>query len=162
MSTIMSSQSAAAKRNGAHPGWKRRDTLSSPAIWPIPDQAAAHEPRGVARSATRALRPRGRALTPLLAFWLVVYTLLNVGDLMSTYAGLHAGLREANPLMSGLLAQNGFGALVAYKLVVIFAVVGGAAVLHRMHPRAAHITVGVCNTLVCSAVALNVWQMLLH
>lgn len=103
-----------------------------------------------------------RLLTPALAFWLVVYALLNLGDLASTYLGLQLGLREANPLMSGLLVQNGFGALIAYKLVVIVAVIGGAFALYRMHPRAAFITVFVCNFLVFLAVAANVAQMALR
>ncbi len=108
------------------------------------------------------VRTRAAALSPWLALWLVVYVLLNVGDLVSTYLGLHAGLHEANPLMSGLLTHSGFGTLIAYKLVVIVAVVGGAIALLRMHPRAAYLTVHVCNGLVFLAVFLNIAQMLLH
>jgi hypothetical protein len=111
--------------------------------------------------ARSSVRTRG-AVRPSLVLWLVVYVLLNVGDLVSTYVGLQAGLHEANPLMSGLLAQSGFGALIAYKLVVIVAVVGGAIALLRMHPRAAYLTVHVCNSLVFLAVFLNGAQMLLH
>jgi hypothetical protein len=154
MSTILSSQGATARRAAAQSAQARREAQSPPAVWPV------REPRVSSRVV--AGRARSRALTPLLAFWLLVYTLLNAGDLMSTYVGLQAGLREANPLMSSLLVERGFGALIAYKLVVIVAVVAGATVLHRMHPRAAYITVAVCNSLVFLAVALNVGQMLLR
>jgi hypothetical protein len=138
--------------------------ISAVKPWP-----RAQPPRGSERpvavslplQASAPVRTR-TALRPSLVLWLMVYLLLNVGDLVSTYLGLQAGLHEANPLMSGLLAQNGFGALIAYKLVVIVAVVGGAIALLRMHPRAAYLTVHVCNSLVFLAVFLNVAQMLLR
>ena len=101
-------------------------------------------------------------MAPALGLWLVIYALLNAGDLISTYLGLQLGLREANPFMSGLLLQEGFGALIAYKLIVIFAVIGGALALYRMHPRAAYITVYACNLLVFLAVAANVAQMVMR
>jgi hypothetical protein len=115
-----------------------------------------------ARARAEGRRNTSRSYSLSLALWLVVYTLLNVGDLLSTYLGLQAGLREANPLMSNLLAQDGFGALIAYKLIVIVAVVAGALTLFRMHPRAAYFTVHICNGLVFLAVFLNVAQMLLR
>ena len=132
--------------------------------WPRVEQPRASQ-RPHAASLPQRTRHSARthaAVRPSLVLWLVVYVLLNVGDLVSTYVGLRAGLREANPLMSGLLAQSGFGALIAYKLAVIVAVVGGAIALIRMHPRAAYLTVHVCNGLVFLAVFLNVAQMLLR
>ena len=141
--------------------------MQIPAVKPWPRAQPPRAPeRPVAASlplqASAPVRTRAAAFSLSLAIWLVVYLLLNVGDLVSTYLGLQAGLHEANPLMSGLLAQNGFGALIAYKLVVIVAVVGGAIALLRMHPRAAYLTVHVCNSLVFLAVFLNVAQMLLR
>ncbi len=129
------------------PSWHQGSTDDHPAISVRPTAAP------IATPAHRGL------LTPALVLWLLVYTLLNAGDLFSTYLGLQLGLREANPLMSGLLMQGGFGALIAYKLVVIFAVVGGAFALFRMHPRAAYLTVYACNILVFLAVVANVAQM---
>jgi hypothetical protein len=136
--------------------------MQIPAAKPWP---RVEQPRAAQRPLAASLPTRARphvAVRPSLVLWLLVYILLNVGDLVSTHLGLQAGLREANPLMSGLLAQSGFGALIAYKLVVIVAVVGGAIALIRMHPRAAYLTVHVCNGLVFLAVFLNVAQMLLR
>lgn len=131
------------------PSWHQGSTDDHPAVVSAAQLDAA----------PMAARVRRGLLTPALALWLVVYALLNASDLISTYLGLQLGLREANPLMGGLLLQEGFGALIAYKLVVIFAVIGGAFALYRMHPRAAYITVCACNILVFLAVAANVAQM---
>jgi hypothetical protein len=154
MSTMISGRNSAAPREDEYQAWERDEVarLSAAPRW---DETRPLDTRV-------AVPTRARMLTPALTFWLVVYALLNVGDLVSTYLGLAAGLREANPLMSGLLMHFGFGALIAYKLVVIVAVVAGAMALFRMHPRAAYLTVHVCNALVFAAVALNVVQMLMR
>jgi hypothetical protein len=153
MSTIISGRDTRAGRDKAGAAWKR-DAL--------PSARPTAQPWSAPGDQLSAPRGRRAILSAALVLWLVVYTLLNVGDLLSTYFGLQAGLHEANPLMGGLLAQNGFGALITYKLVVVVAVVGGAIALYRMHPRAAYLTVHVCNVLVFLAVILNVAQMLLH
>lgn len=165
MSTIISGRQRGAGRDEARTAWGRDEaSMAHPTAraWP----ARSHEtPEARSRPLSDALpapRQRRGILSASLLLWLVVYVLLNVGDLLSTYFGLLAGLHEANPLMSGLLAQSGFGALIAYKLVVIVAVVAGAIALYRMHPRAAYLTVHVCNGLVFLAVLLNVAQMLVH
>lgn len=93
-----------------------------------------------------------------LWFWFGVYIAVNIGDLISTDIGLHAGLHEGNPLMRTLLAQHGFAALIVYKLVVIVAVVFGLSLLTRRHPRLAAVTLTICNILVALAVVLNIVQ----
>jgi hypothetical protein len=170
MSTITSGRGTHAGQNELRRSWERGEALELPAARPWPQEPQVAQTRPVAASSpivpaapvkSVPARMNRASVRPSLVLWLVVYTLLNVGDLASTYLGLQAGLHEANPLMSGLLAQSGFGALIAYKLVVIVAVVGGAVALYRMRPRAAYITVHICNILVFLAVFLNVAQMLL-
>jgi uncharacterized protein DUF5658 len=160
MSTITGGRRGPAKADESRQAWQTRQSRTT---LPLAASWAGGHPRAMSAGARRGFAPRRRAaFSPALVGWLFVYALLNVGDLASTYLGLRAGLREANPLMSGLLLRHGFGALVVYKLVVILAVVGGAVVLHRMHPHAASITVHVCNVLVFLAVALNIAQMTLR
>jgi len=96
----------------------------------------------------------------LLVAFLIVYAAINMADLLSTYVGLQHGLHEGNPLMSHLLTNYGFSALIAYKLFVVGIVWGGVLLLRKGHPRIARITVVVCNLLVASAVVLNVVQFL--
>ncbi len=159
MSAIIRGRDTRAGRDEAPAAWKGEAATPNPLAWPAPSMERA-TPAALPIPASAPQR-RG-ALSAGLLLWLVVYTLLNVGDLLSTYVGLQAGLHEANPLMSNLLAQNGFGALIAYKLVVIVAVVAGAIALYRMRPRAAFLTVHICNGLVFLAVFLNVAQMLVR
>jgi hypothetical protein len=99
-----------------------------------------------------------RRFSPALIAWLVVFVLLNVGDLVSTYLALAIGFHEGNPLMSVLLVRYGFSALIVYKLGVVLVVGLGVALLRRFHPRLALVTLIVCNVLVFAAVALNVVQ----
>jgi|SRR5579859_30570 len=93
-----------------------------------------------------------------LALSLVLFALLNAGDLVSTYAGLHSGMREGNPLMSGLLVQYGFAALIVYKAVVIVAVSVGVYLLRTFSKVIATATIWVCNVLVCAVVVMNILQ----
>lgn len=93
-----------------------------------------------------------------MAFWIGLFVLLNIGDLVSTYLALGIGMREGNPLMSSLLQHYGFAALILYKVVVVVIVGGGVLLLRRYHPRLAQITLYVCNALVFLAVFLNVLQ----
>lgn len=93
-----------------------------------------------------------------LTILLAVFALLNAGDLVSTYAGLHSGMHEGNPLMSELLGHYGFAALIGYKLLVIVAVSVGIVVLRSFSKGIATATIWVCNALVCAVVILNVLQ----
>lgn len=117
------------------------------------------------RAAHQAARPfvvrraeRTHAESVRLAIWLGLFALLNAADLASTYAGLHSGMREGNPLMSTLLLSYGFGALVVYKFVVIFAVAIGIHVLRGFSKGIATATIWICNALVCIVVLMNVLQ----
>jgi hypothetical protein len=100
---------------------------------------------------------RSRSLVLLLA----VFALLNMGDLVSTYVGLHGGLREGNPLMSTLLLHYGFVALIGYKLLVVLAVSAGVFLLRTFHRGIATATIWICNGLVFAVVLLNVLQFVL-
>ncbi len=95
--------------------------------------------------------PRGGALIGLFAA-------LNIGDLVSTWVDLHAGLREGNPFMNMLLAQHGFGALIAYKALVVMIVGLVMISLWPARPRLVALTLAICNLLVLVAVAANVLQ----
>lgn len=88
------------------------------------------------------------------------FALLNIGDLLSTWIDLHSGMREGNPFMSMLLAQHGFGALIAYKAVVVGVVGVVVSALWDSRPRLVGWTLVACDLLVFSAVAVNVMQML--
>jgi hypothetical protein len=111
-----------------------------------------------------ALSPRtaghSRAAGRYLMALVVLFAVLNAADLLSTFVGLHLGLHEGNPLMSGLLEHFGFGALIAYKLVVIGAVALGIRLLRSLHYSVARFTIWSCNTLVFCVVLLNVAQYL--
>jgi hypothetical protein len=91
---------------------------------------------------------------------LVIFALLNVGDLASTYLGLAHGLNEGNPLMKQLLLHYGFGALIADKLLVVIAVTAGALVLRRLDRHIAHAVSMVCDGLILLVVVSNVVQYL--
>jgi hypothetical protein len=101
---------------------------------------------------------RAGLATRAVAWWLGLFVLLNVGDLVSTYLALGMGMREGNPLMSALLQQYGFAALILYKIAVVAVVGIGVWLLRRYHPRLAQVTLFVCNALVFLAVFLNVLQ----
>ncbi len=120
----------------------------------------ASEQPSVTGSHAAGQRRRAEWSTQLLVISLVLYAAVNLGDLLSTYIGLQHGLHEGNPLMSHLLATYGFGALIAYKLLVVTVVSGGVLVLRNAYPRVARITVVLCNLLVAGAVVLNVVQFL--
>jgi hypothetical protein len=96
-----------------------------------------------------------------LPLWLGIFALLNLGDVLSTYIGLHNGMREGNPLMGALLAQYGFIALIGYKLLVVLVVTGGVLLLRSFHASVARVTIGICNVLVLLVVTLNVIQYML-
>jgi hypothetical protein len=126
-----------------------------PAIKP-PTLRAVPMPR---RQVRRRVSGFGALRAPWsLWFWLAAYVVFNTGDLVTTDIGLRSGLHEGNPLMRSLLSQHGFIALVAYKLVVVVAVVVGLSALHRRHPRMAAVTLAICNVLVGLAVLLNIVQ----
>lgn len=114
---------------------------------------------GTAPARTRArTRTPARAHVGLLPAWLALFALLNAGDLISTYIGLHGGLREGNPLMDGLLMHFGFAALIMYKVLVVAAVAMGVLMLRRFHRGVSTVTIWICNVLVLAVVILNVLQ----
>lgn len=94
----------------------------------------------------------------MLPAWMALFAVLNAGDLISTYIGLHSGLREGNPLMDGLLMHYGFAALIVYKMLVVAAVGLGVVMLRRFHRGIASATIWICNALVLVVVLLNVLQ----
>lgn len=115
-------------------------------------------PAGASASGSPTLaRSTGGILVALLG----VFVVLNLGDLASTYLGLHSGMHEGNPLMSTLLNHYGFGMLIAYKALVILAVGGGVQVLRRLHSSLAQVTLWICNALVFAVVLLNLLQYML-
>lgn len=93
-----------------------------------------------------------------MAVALALFALLNLGDIVSTWFGLQSGLHEGNPLMSHLLFQFGFGALIAYKLLVVVAVSTGVVILNAFSGGVARATIWICNALVCAVVIMNVVQ----
>lgn len=113
----------------------------------------ASRARARSRSVVRASAHLG--FLPVL---LAIFALLNVGDLLSTYIGLHGGLREGNPVMGSLLMHYGFSALIAYKVLVVVAVSIGVLMLRRFHRAIASATAWICDALVLAVVLLNVLQ----
>ncbi len=105
-----------------------------------------------------APRTLARHLPPLAIAMLGFFAALNIGDLISTYVDLHAGLREGNPLMNHLLASHGFGALIAYKVVVITLVGVVTANLWRTRPKLVGYTLLACDVLIFAAVTSNIIQ----
>ena len=87
-----------------------------------------------------------------------LFAALNIGDLVSTWIDLRAGLREGNPFMSMLLTQHGFGALIFYKVLVVLIVGAITTSLWSVRPRLVGITLLVCDLLVFAAIAVNVVQ----
>jgi hypothetical protein len=98
------------------------------------------------------------AIPPRLIALMGLFAALNVGDLVSTWIDLHAGLHEGNPLMSQLLGSYGFGALIVYKIFVVSLVSGITLVLWSVRPRMVGMTLLACDVLVFGAIAVNVMQ----
>jgi hypothetical protein len=117
-------------------------------------------------AASRAKKPHvavpPQAAGRLIPIWLGLFAVLNLGDVISTWVGLHSGMREGNPLMSTLLAHYGFAALIVYKLLVVLAVVGGVLLLRSFQLSVARVTITICNVLVLLVVMLNVTQYALN
>ncbi len=115
------------------------------------DDQSANRPSG--------RQPRGDRFLPV---FVVVFAVLNAADLISTFVGLHHGMREGNPLMSMLLATYGFAALVFYKVIVVAAVAFGVRLLREFRVSVAKVTIVVCNLLVLFVVIANVAQYFLR
>ncbi len=98
------------------------------------------------------------SLSPRTLALLGMFAALNIGDLVSTWLDLHAGLREGNPFMSMLLAQHGFGALICYKVLVVSVVGVITALLWNARPRLVGVTLLVCDLLVFAAITINILQ----
>lgn len=138
---------------------KRRnaDIYATRPLWTA--QSLPAEMRHAARRSVKphAARTRGKG-GHWLPQLLVLFAVLNAGDLVSTFIGLEGGMREGNPLMNALLMHYGFGALILYKVLVIVAVTAGVYVLRAFHKSIANITIWVCNALVFGVVVMNVVQ----
>lgn len=138
---------------------KRRnaDIYATRPLWTAQSLPAEmrHAARRHAKSHAARTRGKGGHWLPQL---LVLFAVLNVGDLVSTFIGLEGGMREGNPLMNALLMHYGFGALILYKVLVIVAVTAGVYVLRAFHKSIANITIWVCNALVFGVVVMNVVQ----
>ncbi len=93
--------------------------------------------------------------TPVL---LGAFAALNAGDLISTWVDLRAGLVEGNPIMHSMLANNGFGALILYKILVVAIVTAASLALGKSRPKMTVITISICNALILTAVVLNIIQ----
>ena len=91
-------------------------------------------------------------------FWLALFAVLNAFDLITTYVDLQAGMREGNPLMRALLMQNGFSALIIYKVLMVLVVSSGILILNRSYPLLARGALAVCNVLVLLVVLSNFIQ----
>ncbi len=103
--------------------------------------------------------PRRERRDPIPSlFWLFVFALLNGCDLVTTYVDLQAGMREGNPLMRTLLYQNGFSALIIYKVLMVLVVSAGILILNRNYPLLARGALAVCNGLVFVVVLSNFIQ----
>ena len=103
-------------------------------------------------------RHQQRPLRFSVFFWLALFAILNACDLLTTYLDLHAGMREGNPLMRILLEQDGFGALVFYKALMVLVVSAGILALSRGYPLLSRITLAICNVLVLAVVLSNFIQ----
>ncbi len=98
------------------------------------------------------------AIPPRMVALIGLFATLNIGDLVSTWVDLHAGLHEGNPLMSQLLAGYGFGALIVYKIFVVSLVAGITLILWSVRPRMVGFTLLACDVLVFGAIAINIMQ----
>jgi Domain of unknown function (DUF5658) len=138
-----------------------REQLAVAKTQPLPaiEMAAAHSyvaRRGAHEQALARPRTGG---TPLLV-WLGIFGLLNGADILSTWVGLANGMREGNPLMSALLGNYGFGALIGYKLAVVVAVSAGVLLLRSFSSHIARMTIRICAVLVALVVLTNVLQFI--
>ena len=128
---------------------------------PLPVVSAAFPATvGYGLSQANDVRFRVRTATFVLPLLMVVFAMLNAADALTTYIGLHTGLFEGNPVMSGLMSHFGFSALIMYKLVVTVTIGYGARWLQRMQPVLATVTVLLCNLMVFSVVVSNMVQWL--
>lgn len=98
------------------------------------------------------------ALSSRMGMAIALFATLNIGDLVSTWVDLHAGLHEGNPFMNHLLINHGFGALIAYKVLVVTFVGGVALTLSSVRPRLVVTTLLICDLLVFGAITINVLQ----
>jgi hypothetical protein len=137
--------------------WHTREQLPVAKTQPLPvtEMASPHayatRPQALARS-----RPGGM---PLLV-WLGIFGLLNGVDILSTWVGLANGMHEGNPLMSTLLGNYGFGALIGYKLAVVVTVSAGVLLLRSFSSHIARLTIRICAVLVALVVLTNVLQFI--
>src|SRR5690348_8141064 len=103
----------------------------------------------------RTVPRRERRIHLSTPFWLALFAVLNGCDLITTYVDLQAGMREGNPLMRALLNQEGFSALIFYKVLMVLVVTAGILALSRSYPVLARAALAVCNLLVLVVVLSN-------
>lgn|SRR5579885_3351923 len=106
----------------------------------------------------RTVSRRERRIQISTVFWLALFAVLNGFDLITTYVDLQAGMREGNPLMRALLNQEGFSALIFYKVLMVLVVSAGILALSRSYPFLARAALAVCNVLVLVVVLSNFIQ----
>ncbi len=158
MSTILGqSRSDSHARDALH-WWETQMTQPLTVVRTTPAPSVSRADDASVHATARHSRRVALPLTMVIG--IVLYVLLNVGDVLSTWIGLHTGLHEGNPLMSRLLATYGFSALIAYKVAVVVAVSAGVTKLSRSYRRVAMGTLIICNVLVGLAVLLNLLQTL--
>ena len=138
-------------QHGVHDSWSTQPLAVS-----VPPDALPY-----AGSARSDIQRSALRIDYFQAVLLVLFALLNAGDLLTTYLGLAHGLNEGNPLMNELLAHYGFGALIADKLLVIAAVTSGSLLLHKLDWRIAHAIALVCDALIFLVVVSNIVQYLM-
>lgn len=142
---------------------QQSDTRPLWALQPMPKSVSRHATGAfvvarVSKTAVRQPANNERIVARLLIAAIVLFALLNAADLLSTFIGLHNGMREGNPLMSALLHTYGFGALVLYKVIVVVAVALGVRMLRHFRVSVASLTIAICNVLVLLVVIANVTQ----
>lgn len=94
---------------------------------------------------------------------LLLFALLNVFDILTTWYDLHLGAHEGNPLAAYILLWAGFGGLILFKLLLVLVVSGGVFLLVRLKAyRTAQfiLIVALCFGFLWSG--FNILQALLH
>lgn len=63
---------------------------------------------------------------------LLIFLLLNVLDVLTTWVDLQHGAHEGNPLIASLLVQIGFGGLILFKVGLFLTITVGVLTLERL------------------------------
>lgn len=87
-----------------------------------------------------------------------VLVMLQLGDVISTHVGLHAGLQEVNPLASRLFSTAGVGSTYGLKLALITVFLLLICLLEPRFPRIWR-AVRITNVIMLLVVLLNSVQL---